>query len=58
MIQVLFLYNGKNIFIESNPNEKMKDIFEKFVQKEQIEKNSVYYLYQGIQIDDELMIDG
>ena len=30
MMEVIFLYEDKNILIQCNKNEKMKDIFNKF----------------------------
>ena len=53
MIQIDFFYNGQKINIQSNLNEKTREIFRKFLIKAQIENKSVYYLYQGNMIDKE-----
>jgi len=46
MAEIIFLYEGQNIKIQCYKNEKMKDIFNKFIKKVQIDdNNSVYYLY-------------
>jgi len=43
MAEVEFIYNGGNIIIHCNKNDKMKGIFEKFVNKVQIDRNKIYY---------------
>ena len=48
MMEVIFYYEGNNISIQCNKNEKKKDIIEKFLTK--IEKNgndNVHFLYNG-----------
>ena len=51
MIQINFLYNGKNIIIPANINDKMNEIFKKFLIKAELEDKSVYYIYKGNIID-------
>ena len=57
MTEVEFIYCGKNINILCNKNEKMKDIYEKFTNKIQVNKNSICYLYNGDKIDEELALE-
>ena len=57
MMEVIFLYEGKNIIIQCNKKEKMKDIINKFIIKTNIDNNSVYYLYKGNIINEELEIE-
>ena len=56
-MNVTFIFEGKEYIIQCNKNEKMKDIFKKFISKAQIEYNSVYYLYKGDKINEELKIE-
>ena len=43
--------------VQCNKNEKIKDIINKFIIKTQIDNNSVYYLYKGNKINEELEIE-
>ena len=57
MAQIEFNYNGKKTIIQSKLNEKMKNIFQSFVNKVQVDKNKVFFLYNGKefnQADEEL----
>ena len=47
MSQVDFKYNGFDTIIQCNENDKMKDIFEKFCNKSQIDKSKIYFTYDG-----------
>ena len=57
MSEIIFLYEGQNIIIQCKKNEKMKDIFNKFLIKTQINSNSVYFLYKGNIINKELEVE-
>ena len=57
MAEVEFIYEEKSIIIYCNKNDKMKDICGKFINKSQIDKNSVYYLYNGGKINEELTFE-
>jgi len=57
MAEVEFIYNGININIPCDKKDKMKDICEKFINKAQIDKNLVYYLYNGDKINEELTLE-
>ena len=47
MVEIEFNYNGKIIVIQSNKEEKLKDVFDKFKTKSNIESNSIYFMYSG-----------
>ena len=47
MSQVSFIYNGNKTNIQCNENEKMKDICQRFVSKIQVDKNKIYFSYDG-----------
>jgi len=57
MIQINFIYKGKNIPIQCTKNEKMKEIFSNFEIKAKIENSSSYYLYNGNKLDNEIKIE-
>jgi len=47
MSQVEFKYNGLNIVIQCNENEKIKNICQQFCKKAQIDKNNIFFSYSG-----------
>ena len=53
MMNVNFAHKEKIIFIQCTKNVKMKEIFEKFEKKVNIENNSVFYLYNGNKLNEE-----
>ena len=53
MVEVDFIYNDGNINIHCNKNDRMKEIFEKFINKTKIDRNKIYYLYNGEKINKE-----
>ena len=57
MAEVEFIYKGTNIIIHCNKNDKMKEICEKFINKAQIDKSSIFYLYNGDKINEELTFE-
>ena len=54
MVSVEFIFNNNLIVVPCDINEKMKDICQRFISKAEITNNSLYYLYQGNQINLEL----
>ena len=54
MVEVIFMYDGKQIIIQCNVEDKMKDIINKFKSKIQNEDNNLYYIYNGDKINEEL----
>ena len=57
MIEITFFYEGCNYLLQSNSSDKMKDIFENFRKKVQAEKNTLFYLYLGNTINEELELE-
>ena len=58
MAEIDFIYKGNIINIQCNSNDKMKDIFQKFIIKAQINNNQLlYYLYQGNKINEDLIFE-
>ena len=58
MIQVNFNYNFFNTIIQSNKDEKMKEIFQKLAETAGIDINSVSFIYNGNKIiNDELALE-
>ena len=47
MAEIIFNYNGNLTIIQCNKEEKMKEIFNKFILKAQIDKNLITYIYSG-----------
>ena len=47
MSQVEFKYNGISLIIQCNENEKMKNICQQFCKKAQIDKNKIFFSYNG-----------
>ena len=51
MVEIEFIYNSRNIIIQGKLEANFETIMDKFINKAQIEKNSVYCLYQGKILD-------
>ena len=47
MVEIEFLFDGRSIIIQGKLEDNIETIIDKFIIKAQIEKNSVYYVYQG-----------
>ena len=56
MSSIEFNYNGNNIIIQCNKDDKIKDIINKYILKSSIDKNSVIFFYSGNKIDEELKL--
>ena len=54
ILEVLFEYEGQQIIIQSNIEDKMEDIINKFKIKINEEGNNLYYIYNGDKINEEL----
>ena len=55
MSEVEFFYEGKNIIIQCNQSDKMKQLFQRFFTKANVNPNSVIFIYSGnIITNDEL----
>ena len=59
MVEVLFIYEGQQIIIQSNNlEEKIKDIINKFkIKIKEEENNNLYYIYNGDKINEELELN-
>ena len=56
MFNAIFNYNGKEMKIQCKLSEQMKDIFQKYKLKTNI-NNNVFYLYNGTKINEELKLE-
>ena len=55
MAEIQFIYEGKNITIQCNENEKIEEIITRFLTKiNNIENKNLIYLYNGTKINKEL----
>ena len=55
MAEIQFNYEGKNIIIQCNENEKIEEIITRFLTKiDNIENKNLIYLYNGTKINKEL----
>ena len=57
MMKLNFIYKGQIIPVQCTKNVKMKEIFEKFEIKANLENNSVFYLYNGNKLDKEMKLE-
>jgi hypothetical protein len=54
MAEIIFTFNGQKTTIQCTNEEKMSDIFKKYESKTKIDINSVFFLYNGDIIKEEL----
>ena len=57
MYHIIFNYNEKEIKIQCKSNDIMKDIFQKYELKTNINNNNVFYLYNGLKVNKELTLE-
>ena len=57
MINVEFIYKGNSKIIECNPNEKMKDICNRFSILSELKKEDIEFRYNNNTLNDELSFD-
>ena len=57
MMKLNFIYKGQIIPVQCTKNVKMKEIFEKFEIKANLENNSVFYLYNGNKLDKDMKLE-
>ena len=50
-VQIEFAYDGTNTFIQCSKNDKMKDIYQSFKSKAQVEGKNLIYMYNGKTIE-------
>ena len=53
MVDVEFIYKDRITIIKANEDEKMEDIFKRFINKVGIDKNTIFYIYSGNNINNE-----
>ncbi len=56
MVEVIFNFRGIETIIQCNINEKIKDIFNKFVNKVRIDISKLYFIYNGNKINNDLIL--
>ena len=54
MIEAIFIFNGVEILLQCNINDKLLNICNKFISKISIDINRLYFLYGGLDINKEL----
>ena len=57
MAEVIFIYEGQQIIIQSNIEDKMKDIINKFKNKIKEGEKNLCYLYNGDIINKEIVLN-
>ncbi len=57
MLDIDFIYNQKKISIQCNLDDKMKDIFHKFIIKSEKKLEDIYFLYNGEKIENKLTLN-
>ena len=57
MIEITFTYNGEKTIIRCYLNEKMKDIYTRFANIKNKSIDSIYFIYGGEQLKEELTLD-
>ena len=57
MAEITFTFNGSQIIIQCLMEEKMKDIFKRFTNKSNIDINSLFFIYDGNIIDENLKLN-
>ena len=56
MLKVIFDYKGSKIVIQSNNEDKMKDVCERYISKIGIDKSEIYFIYNGSIVSQELKV--
>ena len=54
MAEIVFNYKGEEITIQCLKEEKMKDIYKRYSIKSKININSVFFLYNGSKVNEEM----
>jgi len=57
MTKVIFTYEGIETIIECNSNEKIKNVFIRYVNKVRIDISNLYFVYNGRTINDNLILN-
>ena len=51
MVEVEFIFKQKVTIIQCELDNKLKEIYNKFISKVEVDLNSIYFLYSGNKID-------
>ena len=54
MAELIFLYNENETKIQCNKEEKIKEICKRYITKIQIDINTIYFIYNGNKINEDL----
>ena len=57
MVEVIFNYNGIDTIIQCKLNDKMKDIINKYIFKIRINKDNIYFIYNGDKMNEGLELN-
>ena len=57
MTEILFNLNGIQTIIQCVGEEKMKEIFKRYASKIQADLNSIYFIYGGNKVNEELSLN-
>ena len=57
MVEIIFILNEHETIFKGKPEEKMKEIFQKFALKESKNIDNLYFLYNGNKVNEELTLD-
>ena len=55
--KIYFVYEGAQILILGSSNDSMKNIINKFIEKTHAKRNSIYFLYNGIIINEDSLLE-
>ena len=57
MSSIIVLYQGEEVIIPCNKDEKLKEILKRFALKANVEINEIYFVYNGNKVNEELKFD-
>ena len=55
--KIYFVYEGAQILILGSSNDSMKNIINKFIEKTHAKRNSIYFLYNGIIVNEDSLLE-
>ena len=57
MINISFNFESMNIDIQANLDENMMDVINRYITKTRLDIENIYFLYNGIFLDKELVVN-
>ena len=57
MVEIEFIYNQQTTIIQAKPDEPLKDVINKFLQKSLLEENNVFFISNGKPINSEKTVE-